>query len=107
MTKALFRYLLSLGIFLLAGFGQLFAHGHQGNTFHASTKNLIKSEQASLGTVYLNHALFRKSALRAAENENIKITATESEIEENEFTPSRKLLETSHFFTAVFKQDHN
>ena len=105
MIKTLIKYLLSLCILLLSGYGHLSAHAYKESTFYAPLKNLQGSAQVSFDFVKNDQTFIIGSSSSGTEKENCIIEATdikENEEEEYELISFKKHLASSNFFTAIF-----
>ena len=99
MIKALFKYLLLLGIFFLSGHSHLFAHNFKESSVHALVKDLRGTERANLLHVHYEQAFIVNSS-SSDTREFFLIETTDIEEEENESNSLRKYLEASVFFTG-------
>jgi hypothetical protein len=99
MTKALMKYLLSLCILLLSGYGHLYAQPHQEGTTHP-LKGVVHA--ASIGTLQHDLAAILKVSKPSAEKERNNLYSTESEKEEDESLSFHKIVDNTHFIAAVF-----
>ncbi|QNF35146.1 hypothetical protein HUW51_21390 [Adhaeribacter swui] len=102
MTKALLKYILSLGILLLSVYGNLYARSYQECICHSSQKSVVKSEQTSLGTTSDFHSLIVKARLFGTESESCKMVASEIEEEKHEWISFKKFLAHNNYFTSLF-----
>ncbi len=102
MTKAILKYLLSLGILLLSVYSNLYAHTPQECICHSSKKTLTKSEHTSFGNVKNSQAHIIKATFSVTENESCKLIAAEVEEEKHEWISFKKYLAYSNYFTSFF-----
>lgn len=105
MKNHLTRLFLSLFIFLLSGYSQLYAHANQGSIHHSSTNLLKNLEQASFASAQNILALHSRSVTSERKKEPFKLKAIneiEEEEEEEVSASSKKHAETRNYFSTLF-----
>ena len=102
MTKAFFKYLLTLCILLLSGYSQLSAQAHKEYASNTPIKNCSGVTLAGDGhqqnILPLN---FKPHAAVSAEESQIDLIAPGYEAEDDEFAQFKKFLESSKYYAAL------
>jgi hypothetical protein len=102
--KPLFRYLLSL-LVLLFGLMQPFAHSQNRSIASASSdEDTVVAAKACLDDVQQHPLCVIKSANSGLQKGTTKIDIAEKEVEEEEFSSSRKHSDYSDYTTILFAQ---
>ncbi|QCR22711.1 hypothetical protein [Pontibacter sp. SGAir0037] len=103
MKKLLFSFFLTLGILLLSGYSQLYAHALEYFSPKASSQNLAASGFSSFGTDHYSQALVLLKHLSSVSEKEIhtKIDVAEIEEKDDELTFFKELLESGNYFTAL------
>ncbi|MDV6167320.1 hypothetical protein R1T16_02720 [Flavobacterium sp. DG1-102-2] len=94
----MFRFFLTLYIFLLSGYGNLHAHT-QANMCPESVKNLEATEHISLVTLIDDNTHIVNCTPTIKENN--KVVISDNEIEDDETSSSKKSLEINKCFTLL------
>lgn len=96
--KFLVRFFIALSIFLLTGFGQLHANAHT-NTAAASIEKSDALHKHIDALVNGQPSIVTSS--HYFQPDNLKIRATDTEVEEDNLSSAKKCLEASKYFTAA------
>ena len=99
--KLFFRILISLTIFLLAGFSQLHATVQQDNISFTPKRILEKAHHKAFGDVENGQNLDLKSAIVTTLKVNDKVDTSDNEDEDEKLAAPKKTLDSSKYLTTT------
>jgi len=100
--KFLVRFFISLFIFLLAGYGQVYAHTSQDTMNYAAIKSLSEPKHSVLADFIKSRDINVKADISALSKVNDKVDASDNEDEDEKPISIKKLLDNGNYYTTVF-----